>query len=103
MREAINASAIMACVKAVLLLQMPRNGRIILNDFAVIIDNPNGAVRTVREKHRVAPRVARSGKFRFFLTRSAPKRQQRTIRDNNRAVDQIPGWLANEILPAKAR
>src|SRR5689334_1695436 len=88
----------MAIVDAVLLLQMPRDGRVILNDLAIVIGDPDRPVRTVRQIHRMTPRVRRSGKLALLLARRAPELKHRAILLNHGAVDQIPGWLAHKIL-----
>ena len=41
MGKAVDASAVVAGINAVLLLEMTRNGRVILDDFAVIIGDPD--------------------------------------------------------------
>ena len=43
---------------AVRLLEMPRDGGVVLNYLAVEIDDDDAAVRRVREMHGVKPRVA---------------------------------------------
>ena len=39
--EAIDAAAVVAGIEAVLLLEMTRNGRVILDDFAVVVGDPD--------------------------------------------------------------
>jgi hypothetical protein len=41
MGEAIDTTAVMAGIDAVLLLKMTRNSRIILDDFAVVVGDPD--------------------------------------------------------------
>ena len=102
MREAINAAAVVAGIDAVLLLKMTRDGRIILDDFTVIVGDPDAAVRAVRKVHGVAPRVGAGGEFRFLLAGCATNCQRRTIRFDHRAVDEISRRLADEVLPAQS-
>src|SRR5213078_2080655 len=83
--EAINAATVVAGIDAVLLLQMTRDGRVILDDFAVIVGDPDAAVRAVREVHRVAPRVGARGEFGFFLAGCATNFQRRTLLFDQRA------------------
>ena len=43
MREAIDAAAVVAGIDAVLLLEMARDGRVVLDDFAVVVDDPDAS------------------------------------------------------------
>ena len=71
MRESPNTAVIVAVSQSVLLLQIARDCRVILDDFAVIIGNVNGSLRANREVDRVKPNVARREKFRLRLARCA--------------------------------
>src|SRR6185369_14561803 len=76
--EAIDAAAVVAGIDTVLLLEMTRNGRVILDDFAIVVGDPDGAVRPVRKVHRMTPGVGARGEFGFLLAGSASNFQRRT-------------------------
>src|SRR6185369_7878832 len=88
-REAIDATEIVAGINSILLLEMARNGRVILDDFPVVIGNPNAAIWPVRQVHWVTPGVGAGGEFGFLLTGCPSKFQRWTLWLDERAVDKI--------------
>src|SRR5439155_11142857 len=100
---AINAPAVLAGIDPVLLLEMTRDGGVILDDLAVIVGDPDAAFRAVGEIHGVAPRVGAGGEFGLFLAGCAPDSQRGALRFDPRAMDEIARRLANKILPAQSR
>ena len=68
--EAIDAAAVVAGIDAVLLLEMARNGRVILDDFAVVVGDPDAAIRPVREVHRDDSRRRCSRRIRISPRRA---------------------------------
>src|SRR5207249_11212165 len=101
--EAINAAAVVAGIDAVLLLKMTRNGRVILDDLAVVVGDPDRTIRPVGEVHGMTPRVGARGEFGLLLPGRAVNFQRGTIRFDQRAVDEISRWFADEILRAESR
>ena len=77
MRQAINPAAIVTGINTVLLLEMARNGRVILDDFAIVIHDPDGAVRPVQQSDGMAPTVTTGGELRALLARRADQLQRR--------------------------
>ena len=99
--EPIDAASVVPRIHAVLLLQMAWNGGVVLDDFAVVIGDPDGAVRAMREVHRMTPLVAGCGKLRLLLARRTAEFQRRAIRLDERAMDEIARRFANKILPVQ--
>src|SRR5262245_40081932 len=103
MHETVNASAVMPCVEPVLLLEVTRNGRVVLDDFTVVIDHPQRAIRTVAQGDRMTPPVTRCGEFRFLLTGCAANGKRRSVCLDQSTMDEIARRLAREILAVEAR
>ena len=101
--EAINAAPVVPSIDAVLLLEMPRNGRVILDDFPVVVRDPDGTIRPVSEVHGMTPGVGARGEFGSLLAGCASRFQHRTIGFDERPVDEISRGFTDEILPAQFR
>ena len=103
MREPVDAPAVVAVEDPVLLLEMTRDRRVVLDDFPVVIHDPDRAIRPVQQVHRVTPLIRRRRKLRHLLSRRAPQLQPRPVALDERAMDHIPRRLAREELPVQPR
>jgi hypothetical protein len=95
-----DAAAITAVDDAVLLLEVPRDGGVVLNDFAVEIDDGHVAFGRVREAHGMEPRVAGGEEFALLLALHALQPQACAIAHDVGAVDEVLRGFADEILAA---
>ena len=77
----------MAVDNTILLLEMPRNGGVILNDLAVKIDNGDAAIGCVREMHRMEPGITRGKKLALLLPLEPLQSQPRAIAHDLLAMD----------------
>src|SRR6185295_18930747 len=98
MTQAIDAPAFVPDIDPVLLLEMTGDGRVIFDDFTIVISDPDAAVRPVREVHRMTPRIGAGAEFGFFFTRRAPQFERGTVLLDERPMEQISRRLAGEIL-----
>ena len=62
-----------------MLLKMARDGRVVLDDFAVVIHDPNRAVGAVEQVHRMAPLVGRGGELGLLFAGRAAEVQRRAV------------------------
>jgi hypothetical protein len=95
-----DAAAITAVDDAVLLLEVSRDGGVVLNNLAVEIDDGHVALRRVREAHGMEPGVAGGEEFALLLTLHALQTQSRAIAHDVGAVDEVLRGFAHEILAA---
>ncbi len=98
--EAPDAAVVVAVGQPVLLLQIAWDGRVVLDDLAIIIGYPYTAIRADGEVDRVEPNVSRDEEFRFRLLRRAPDFEERAVAAQEGAVDELEAELA--ALKAKA-
>src|SRR5439155_6412673 len=83
--------------------EITRNGRVILDDFTVVVGDPDWTIRPVCEVHGMTPRVGARGEFGFLLAGRASNLQRGTIRFDRSAVNEISRRFADEILAAQSR
>src|SRR5690242_3648791 len=102
MSEAVNATTIVAVVKAVLLLKMAGNGGVILYDLSVEVGHPDGSIGPMHQVDRMAPLVGCSCKLGFLLARCPMDSQRGPCRFDDGAVDQVAGRFTNQVLPMQS-
>ena len=97
-----DAAVVLAIDQAVLLLQVTRDRRIVLDDLAVEVDDEDAAVRRVRQGDRVKPGIARREELGLLLARRTTQRQPGAVALDDRAMDEVLRRLAGQQLSAQA-
>ena len=97
-----DAAAVVAIDQAILLLQVTRDRRIVLDDLAVEVGDEDAAVRRVRQGDRVEPGIGRREELGLLLARRATQCQPGAVAFDDRAMDEVLRRLAGQQLAAQA-
>src|SRR5262249_15246811 len=89
MSQTPDAAAVLASDQAVLLLQITRDRRIVLDDLAVEVGNEDAPVRRLRQSDRVKPGIGRREELGPLLAGRAMQRQPGAVALDDRAMDKV--------------
>ncbi|MFM1941640.1 MAG: hypothetical protein RI897_622 [Verrucomicrobiota bacterium] len=98
MGEAVDTSAIVSVVDTVLLLKVAGDGGVVLDDFAVVIDDPYRAVGSMGEVHGVGPGIGGGGELALEFVGMAVEREGRAFGLDQRSVENIAGGFTSEVM-----